>query len=214
MADSKLTALTEFAGTLAPDDWVYMVDKSDTSDDPDGSAFKIQVKNLAGRVLIQSITNTTAGEFDFNSIPSGYNRLVIEGDIRSDAAGITSDATYIIFNADTTASNYHSQLLSASDGATTGGLGETASPLIASSPGASSPTDSYANMRIVIENYTGARLKMALTQYASYEANDTLRTGARSVVSAITAAITRVRIRTDNHATDQLFGTLRLYGEM
>ena len=87
MADTTLTDLTEFAGTLAADDWVYMVDKSDTTDNPDGSSFKIQVKNIVGRVLLQTITNSSAGEFDFNSIPSGFNRLIIRGEIRGDAAG-------------------------------------------------------------------------------------------------------------------------------
>lgn len=45
MADAKLTAKTELT-TPANDDWLYIVDKSDTTDDAAGSSKKIKVSSL------------------------------------------------------------------------------------------------------------------------------------------------------------------------
>lgn len=47
MPDSKLTALTELT-SVASDDWVYLVDRSDTTDDPAGSSRKALVSTLLG----------------------------------------------------------------------------------------------------------------------------------------------------------------------
>ena len=46
MADQKLTDLTELATSAASDDWLYVVDKSDTTDSAAGSSKKISVSNL------------------------------------------------------------------------------------------------------------------------------------------------------------------------
>ena len=46
MADSKLTGLTELAADPAEDDWLYIVDRSDTTDDAAGSSKKIEVNRL------------------------------------------------------------------------------------------------------------------------------------------------------------------------
>jgi hypothetical protein len=80
-------------------------------------------------------------------------------------------------------------------------------------PAATSPANSYANVCIVIEDYDGSNLKGALcSTYSMYDTAATL-VGWFGVKSSITAAITRVRIRTDNDPTDQLLGTMTLYGE-
>ena len=49
MADTKLTGLTEIS-TLAIDDQLYIVDKSDTTDDAAGSSRRVQVDRLGGFV--------------------------------------------------------------------------------------------------------------------------------------------------------------------
>ena len=166
-----------------------------------------------GKVEIETITNTTAGEFDFDNIPSGYKRLIIEGTLRGDVSGY-EDNVYCIFNTDTTASNYHNQLITAIDA--TMGAGqypEASTPLLGRVPAVSSPTDSYGQFKIVVADYDGVNLKTAISTFMSYVNTDAIYNGQGSMVSAITAAITRIRIRTDNHATDQLLGTLTLYGE-
>lgn len=45
MSDVKITAFTELTG-VAIDDWVYVVDKSNTTDDPAGSSRKVKLSNL------------------------------------------------------------------------------------------------------------------------------------------------------------------------
>lgn len=45
MADEKVTALGELTA-VAKDDWLYIVDKSDTTDDAAGSSKKIAISNL------------------------------------------------------------------------------------------------------------------------------------------------------------------------
>lgn len=211
MADEKLTALTEFAGTLAGDDLLYMVDVSDTTQDVAGSSFKVPMSALGGRFLIEEITLGSAGEFDFNSIPAGFNRLIITGLVRGDVSA-TSDLVYVILNADTTLANYHSQRIA--------GIDNTAfatefdnQPLISGCPGASSPSGLYGALTIVIEDYAGSHRKaVGCDSFVPRDAS-TLEASKYITLSSITAAITRVRIRTDNHSTDQLLGTLRLYGE-
>ena len=164
-----------------------------------------------GRQLIETIENTTAGKFDFNNIPAGFNRLIIMGSLRSDAA-VTVDTMHIFFNSDTTVSNYYTQLNEALDGSPVSSQGSN--PSISRSSGASSPANYYTSVMIVIEDYTGPNIKMGTGVYSSPGDSSKTLAGVSSVRSSITAAITRVRIQTDNDPTDQLFGTLRLYGEL
>ena len=166
---------------------------------------------ITAKHVIQTITNASAGEFDFDSIPAGYDRLIIEGFLRGDVSAI-SDNVRIFFNADTTLSNYHEQASLALNNANSSAEA-TSSSRISFVPAASSPANSYANISIVIEDYDGSNRKGALSStYSMYDTAATL-VGFFGVKSSITDAITRVRIRTDNHATDQLLGTLTLYGE-
>jgi hypothetical protein len=183
---------------------------------------KVQVSNFAGgggggatatvtvKHVIQTITNAVAGEFDFDSIPAGYDRLILEGEVRSDAA-VTADILYLFFNADTTVANYHSQDIFGSNGASAGG--EAAVPRVGLATGASSPANAYAGVHIVIEGYDGTYVKQAIGRTLIRRAATDLAAGLNGMYSSVTAAITRVRLRTDNHATDQLLGTMTLYGE-
>jgi hypothetical protein len=217
MADTILTDLAEYSGVLAPDDWVYLVDASAT---PPAGSYKIQVKNLGARILLQEIINTSAGQFDFGPalaggiIPAGFNKLVIEGELRSNAA-VSLANVCSIFNADTTSTNYYSQLTTAYGASTGGGaVGQAAAFNAATCTGASSPTDSYTFVRMEIFNYTGNRLKSVLSNYCSLEIPTGLRVGSQACVWDFNNALTRIRIQTDNHPVSQLFGVLRLYGEM
>jgi hypothetical protein len=211
MADETLTDLTEFTGLIAPDDWLYLVDKSDTTENAAGSSFKVKVGALVNRVLLAVITNTTEGEFDFTSIPSGFNNLVIVGQIRGEVAA--TEATLRVFlNTDTTDANYHVQQISNNNAVIN--VNEASTAFAGVVPAASSPTDSYGEVEFIIPHYTLSRLKVIKCSFDSYLDTDKIRNGRAMIVSAITAAITRVRIRDVNDPTSQLFGTLRLYGEM
>jgi hypothetical protein len=164
-----------------------------------------------GRQLIETIENTSAGEFDFNNIPSGFNRLIIMGQIRGDVSS-TAEAIYIFMNSDTTVSNYYCQDILGNATSTT--ASESAAPIISYAPAGNSPSGAYGNVFITIEDYAGANTKMATNIETGPRASNDLRVALRVVESALTAAITRVRIQTDNDPTDQLVGTLRLYGEL
>ena len=165
---------------------------------------------ITAKHVIQTITNAVAGEFDFDSIPAGYDRLVIEGEARSDAA-VTLDNMYMYLNADTTASNYYRQNNVMANGVVA--TNESAEPVIAAVTGASSAANDYSPVTIVIENYTGSYSKTAIGCFVTRQTSTSTVAGQIGYFTSVTAAITRIRLRTDNHATDQLLGTLTLYGE-
>lgn len=171
----------------------------------------VGVGQLGTKVPIQSITNATADDFDFNNIPQGYRRLILEGYVRSGVAA-TSDYLYMWLNEDTTAANYHSQRNGGDNGSHI--ITEIAEPRLGYSTGASSPAGSYAHVRLVLEGYASTVLKkMAQVSLAGEYDTDNMFVENSMVFSAITDPVTRVRVLTDNDPTDQLLGELTLYGE-
>jgi hypothetical protein len=163
------------------------------------------------KVLIEEIENTTAGEFDFDTISGDYKRLIIEGYVRGDVSAVL-DSVHAFFNADTTESNYHRQHSYTGDGSAS--VSEAAEARVALCPAATATADSYGTVRIVLEDYAGARLKTAFTSFVMTQAADDITTGNIGGYWDSTAAITRVRIRADGHPTDGLLGKLSLYGEL
>jgi hypothetical protein len=207
----KLTALTELSATPAYDDWFYVVDKSDTTDDAAGSSKKIAIQNV-GRTLIETITNGSAGEFDFTSIPAVFSRLILQGDVRGDVTA-TSDFMFLLFNEEDTDADYHSQYVANITGVADVSKDDT--PEIGVCPGASSPANSYGKITIVIDNYTDGHIKQATGDFNALRAATDVHSGLCYLNhDSLTAAITRLRLRTDNHDTDQLFGVVSLYGEI
>lgn len=212
MADEELFDLTEFAGLLAPDDELYMVDKSDTSDNASGTNFKIKARKLPGKMpLLPTITNATADEFDFDTPPTGFRRWIIEGEVRSDeSTDLTEMLIYL--NADTTDGNYHHQAVLSGNGVNA--AQEGASPDIGKIPGSTAPSGAYAHIRIVIEDPEGANLKCVSGSAHFVRSSTHLRLSFFFVGSSITAGLTRVRLRAVGHPTNQMTGELTLYGEM
>lgn len=162
--------------------------------------------------LIETITNASAGEFDFASIPQNFNRLVIKGYLRSSASG-TQDTVYGFINTSTTVSSYLSQRFSAFDDGPSANLTEYAEPRVGIASGDGSPSGYYHNVSMEIEGY--AVTKQQIVKCESSGARDASSADVLfySCLSPVSAAVTRLRIRTDNHPTDGLIGTLRLYGE-
>jgi len=208
---SKLTGLTELAEPPAYDDWAYMVDKSDTTDDAAGSSFKMQFSNI-GRCLIETITNASAGEFDFTSIPAVFSRLILVADVRGDVTA-TSDFMFLLFNEETTTGDYHSQYVANITGVADVSKDDT--PEIGVCPAGSSPANSYGKLTIVIDNYTDGHIKQAEASFNALRAATDVHSGKCYMNhDSLTAAITRLRLRSDNDSTDQLFGVASLYGEI
>jgi hypothetical protein len=159
---------------------------------------------------IETIDNTgAADEFDF-TVPAGYDRLIIKGVIRSDVTA-DIDGLRLFFNSDTTETNYQSQRVYGTNNGSS--FNEANSAMICTCSAASGPANAYTSIRIEIEGPDSALLKIASSFFVTAESTSNLTTGHIGLLSSITAALTQIRLRTDNHATDQLLGTLTLYGE-
>lgn len=208
---SKISELPE-ATSLADDDWLTAVDRSNTSNNPTGENVKIQKSYLDSPLkIIETITNITAGEFDFNNIPGIYKRLYIKGYVESDVVD-TNDVLHVYFNEELTDTNYHynEYYLSATAAAGQGSALPRAG-VIAGSTAVQGTTP----VEILMENYTGSDLKGITAETTWTNTATTFRKYFSTVYhDTLTAAVTRLRVRSDNHPTDQLLGTLTLYGEM
>lgn len=201
---SGLTLLEAPSGPLQAE----VLDAADTTMSSNGTNKRAF---LAGPYLIQTITNSSPGEFNFSSIPAGFRRLIIRGEMRGDVAA-TTDTIRLFFNGDTTIANYESQQITNTD--TASSFSKADNPFSGVAPAASAPANSYGSFEYVIEGYAGGNLKSARLLYGLYYGADAQRHGLiRIQHNSLTAAITQVQIRTDNHPTDQLLGTLSLYGE-
>jgi len=200
---SGLTLLGAPSGPLLAE----VLDEADTTMSSNGTNKRAY---LAGPYLIETITNASAGEFDFASIPAGFKRLILKGHARSDATA-TTDIVYLFMNADTTVANYHMQSVRGINNVASGT--EADSSHIITVPGDTSTANSFGQFEIAVENYAAdPHLKTALSSFMAYETTDQQRMGMMSIASDITAPITRIRLRTDGHPTDGLVGEVSLYG--
>lgn len=166
-------------------------------------------------MIVDSITNSTAGEFDFPTIPGGYSRLILQGYVRSTEPSVTSDFLYLFFNGDFTAANYHRQRLSAANGSTPGAA-EDSTPTAAIVTANDSPSGAYAQIKITMGGYDNSSIiKGSLGVYSMMHLSTTgLFVGMMGMShKTLTDEITRVTVRATNHPTRGLVGTLRLYAE-
>jgi hypothetical protein len=206
-----MTKLTDQTAVTAVDaaDVVYVVDVSDTTDDAAGSSKKVTRADFGGPVLLETITNATAGEFDFSSIVGTYTNLRIKGYVQSDTTAL--DYLYVFLNADTTPGNYQSQNNIGNNNGTD--VTEVASPRAMLINGTGQGVYNTF-IDILIPEYASATLgKMIYTSGGGAYAANSIWAGTNCIETAVTTAVTQVRVRTDNHATDQLTGKLYLFGE-
>ena len=207
MAATKLSALTALLGTeVAAGDLLYVADVSANQ------SKKIALSEFGGKFLLDEITNASPGEFDFQNIPQQFNRLIIMGELRGDQAA-SAISTYCYFNNDRTATNYYVQLAAGSNGAAS--AGEAATPQFGTVAGASSVSNCYGGVQIIMENYAGSNLKRirgGADVYRSGGAEASVYVSAMYHDSMVDA-ITRLTIAASNSPTNGLLGTLRLYGE-
>lgn len=171
----------------------------------------------AGKVLIQTITNVSAGEFDFNSIPQIYKSLILEHEVRCTIGSGTIAGMRLFINGDTTDANYLGQYCRGSNGGSV--FVEVAGALGGVAPVAGSPANSYAQTETKIQDYTKtSRLKQYKTTFTCLSVGGSgtagrIDTGVIGTASrVITAAVTRLQLRALTHPTDGLIGEARLYG--
>lgn len=218
MADQKISDLPEVT-SLADNDWLTGVDVSNTTNSPTGENVKIQKSNLvpsvaAGTVVteeIDRITDPVSGEFDI-AITTGYDRVILYGSIRSTAA-TTADGVKVYLNEDTTDANYMWQAGYSENGnpVNTETLDDTRLHLC---PGSSSPVGSHLEFNGVLQNPDGTNVKVFKNDGWYYREASRIVSGDMTTAwEASTAAVIRIRLRTDNHPTDTLTGTVIVYGE-
>lgn len=163
------------------------------------------------KVLISTITQESAGEFDFTNIPQTYSRLILEGTLRGSVSSTTA-TVQLLLNEDTTTSSYFYQGLRLVNG--TLATPEAAAPNSGGVPGNTAPAG-RASFRAVLESYTDDLTKTWDSTTAYEEVAGDVMVGWRTVTtSSVTSPVTRIRVRANTHPTDGLTGTLRLYGEM
>lgn len=154
----------------------------------------------------------TGGEFDIDL--SGHQDAInvyLEGFVASSSSSGLNDALRIVFNEDTSATNYDRQNLSATNAAINVAEGnENQTVISANSVTLSNP----AWMRIDVPGFADSNLKMALGEFNIHIQNGQIWHGKASTGHrTMTAPITRLRLRTDNFPTDTLSGSLRCYVE-
>lgn len=212
MADTKITALTALTSP-ALDDVLPLADLSDTTMDASGTTKKVKFGNIGNRIVLDYIDNlSTAGEFNFATIPTGYNfkNLYVRLRVRGDKSAIL-DALKIFFNADTAAGHYHSQSMYAADSAYDDP--ELSSSQIGVCSADNSPVGSYAVVEIAIPDYEDTNyLKHAITDFSAYYDTDAAAKGQSVVTWDYPTPITQIQIRSDGHSTDKLFGEAWLLG--
>lgn len=162
--------------------------------------------------LIEEITLETAGEFDFDSIPGTYEDLIIY--LRTSVEGTPgSQSVQIFFNDDLTSSNYHEQRIVGSNGVP-GAFESTDSRLLSVTDASVAAFSAEQVARI--PNYAATTMrKFAISTGVVVLGSDNLRTGVAGVIWEVddgSNAITRVRLRSKTHGSNELLGVAKLYG--
>ena len=173
----------------------------------------------AKQLLVPEIVSTDVAladvDFDLSALTSTYDRFIIEGYGRSTPAVIRSDVGHIYFNEDLTDSNYFRQISYARSTITYST--SAADPMIISwaSSWASALPGSYTYFTIIVESPMASGITKGAVNAGAYSReSDTFTTiGNYGVTSSVTDPITRIRLRTDDHATDKIVGKFRIYGE-
>lgn len=101
MADEKVTALGELT-SVATDDWLYVVDKSDTTDDAAGSSKKISVNNLREPTENVILTATKTSGQNINGTEGTETDLtwdVVSQDTAELTSFTTGDSQVVVTNA-------------------------------------------------------------------------------------------------------------------
>lgn len=125
--------------------------------------------------LLQRVDLAADGTITLDNIVSGFGKLLIRYSIRGTRAG-ASDVLALYIDGDTTPTNYHRQIFSADNGASS--FTETAVNSIALIPTSTAPSDSFGTGEISIVNYDEAsRVKQAYCNYMALYETDHIRVG-------------------------------------
>ena len=149
---------------------------------------------------------------DLTSQQTGQ-KVIVEWEGIASTAATTSDGLQIFFNDDYTVTNYRLQQNSAGNGS--GAENQFNQSDIASLPGTSSGAGAVASGYMEVVGYATPGLEKIALGVSSQKLTATTLTSDRNAVSWNTSdPITKIALRTDNHATDTLTGgVFRAYVE-
>ena len=214
---SKLTELPE-ALSLPTNTKVYIVDTDDTTDDPAGSSKQMDAGLLAGslpagtvlKTEIQRVTNLTAGPINFSAIPAGYDRLYIQGTLKTTIAAFSEQCS-IRFNGDATATNYRRQHIQYQDATPVIGTANTNDIGEVNAASAPAPTE----VNYVCDGYANTKYHTVGGSQNSLVTGNSIVAGSMWV-SAVgsTAPITSIEFYANDSASLSVFiCDIFLYGE-
>jgi hypothetical protein len=164
-----------------------------------------------GRVLISEAT-PTGTSVSFTSIPNTYKSLYLEYVARSDRSGQTTEVLNLEFNADTTATNYRRQRLSAIGAAASAATGDDNTFAGIPAVNATAGQACYGWCRVI--QYAGTAFnKIYINTFLYRSAATTNELSLYSAEWESTNAITRIDIVTVNGSNFVSGTTFRLYGE-
>jgi hypothetical protein len=217
---TKISELPEIT-SLADDDWLTAVDRSDTTNNPTGENVKIQKSNLGvgggggGMTLLEEIIISVGspGIFDFSTISQTFDHLYIEGLVRSTEAGSGGQWVNCWFNGVTGADNdYYYQVAGASNGTASTIEGPGARCWHAVTAG--EQANQWAEVELMVKNYTRTDVVKGFTSSTAARLASSW-VDASNVACAhdsLTAPITQLTIQDFDSPVYALYGELRLYG--
>lgn len=215
-----MTKLTDL--TAAPDtedgDFIYLVDVSDTSEDPAGSSRKVAASVLRGSpitVMLKEkiagpITDPVGGAFEFLAIPSGYGRLFLVGEIASDRA-LSTEIIDVSFNGDDSTSGYMKQNLIGERGAINASDAVDDPQVTNCIGGTAIAGQGPSRVEVIIQNASSPFPKVAMGFFQFREQSDEAKGGFQFIQSPVTDVVASVKLRSGTAST--LTGTMALYGE-
>lgn len=170
--------------------------------------------------LLYDLTLASADRFDTSNTPdfgttglaSGYDWIEIVIERAASTVSAATDFAYILFNNDSTLTNYRRQAEEASSGA--GSFGAADDAIIANVTGATALANNLSTVRILLPNYTTADHKQAYGTQIARSAASGQEIAQWGVWWESTSAITRVQVQPDGYSTDK-FATgsrMRIYG--
>jgi hypothetical protein len=165
---------------------------------------------LARKVLGTETLTSDSPSIDFSGLDQTYDRLIIQGYVRSDQAG-TADNFLVEFNGDTTPSNYHRQSNYGVNGAA--GVSEVSDAGLGVVSGNTAPAGSFGQITIVIENYAGSKRKVALSDFVLEAATNDLYAGQRGMIWESVSAITQVTFKPGSGTNLKQDTHLKIIGE-
>ena len=201
--------VNSFTATTSPQDGDYIPIYSST----DGAIRKALKSNLfsgdtfysAGDIRMVELYNETLsgnGIFDTDGVDlSGYDHLLINLAARSSVSASGDDAS-VIFNTDSTASNYRRQLLQAYGNNHLAATAAIAS--IGAVSAATSPANNFGISHMRINNYSGTtfyKYVQTVTDYRDSDAVPVMQVS--TLIWQNTGTITRITIQPDGYATDK-----------